>query len=151
EVHHITDEMVRDAPTFAQIAELLLGVLARGVPIAYNAQFDRAFLVAEFAAARVTPLNPTPALRNGVDWFDPLVWARELQQDEKSRSLSAVAERLGIEIGQAHRAADDAVAAGRVLREFLGDSRIPSTYAAFVREQRRLARVHRDERINWRG
>ena len=151
EVHHITDEMVRDAPTFAQIAELLLGVLARGVPLAYNAQFDRAFLVAEFAAARVTPLNPPPALRNGVDWFDPLVWARELQQDEKSRSLSAVAERLGIEIGQAHRAADDAVAAGRVLLSFASDARVPSTYAAFVREQRRLARVHKDERVHWRS
>jgi DNA polymerase-3 subunit epsilon len=150
-VHQISDEMVRDAPTFAQIAELLLGVLSRGVALAYNAEFDRAFLIAEFTAARVAPLNPPPALRKGVDWIDPLVWARELQQGEKSRSLSAVAERLGIEIGQAHRAADDAVAAGRVLREFLGDARVPSTYAAFVREQRRLARVHRDERINWRG
>jgi DNA polymerase III subunit epsilon len=151
EVHHISDEMVRDAPTFAQIAELLLDVLGRGVPLAYNAEFDRAFLIAEFSAAKVTPLHPPPALRNGVDWFDPLTWARELQQGEKSRSLSAVAERLGIEIGQAHRAADDAVAAGKVLRTFLSDSRVPSTYAAFVREQRRLARVHKDERINWRS
>lgn len=151
EVHHISDEMVRDAPTFAQIAELLLGVLGRGVPLAYNAAFDRAFLLAEFSAARVTPLNPPPALRNGVDWFDPLVWAREFQQGEKSRSLSAVAERLGIEIAQAHRAADDAVAAGRVLLSFLSDTRVPPTYAAFVREQRRLARVHKDERTNWRS
>lgn len=150
-IHHISDEMVRDAPTFAQITELLLPVLARGVPLAYNADFDRAFLVAEFAAARVSPLNPPPALRKGVDWVDPLTWARELQQGEKSRSLSAVAERLGIEIGQAHRAADDATAAGHVLRAFLSDSRVPTTYAAFVREQRRLARVHRDERVGWRG
>jgi DNA polymerase III alpha subunit (gram-positive type) len=82
---------------------------------------------------------------------DPLVWARELQQGEKSRSLSAVAERLGIEVGQAHRAADDATAAGYVLRAFLSDSRVPSTYAAFIREQRRLARVHRDERVVWRS
>jgi DNA polymerase III subunit epsilon len=151
EVHHISDEMVRDAPTFAQVAELLLGVLERAVPLAYNADFDRAFLVAEFAAAQLAPLTPPPALRKGVDWIDPLVWARELQQGEKSRSLSAVAERLGIEIGQAHRAADDAVAAGRVLLAMLGDARVPSTYAAFVREQRRLARVHRDERVHWRS
>jgi DNA polymerase III subunit epsilon len=151
EVHHITDEMVRDAPTFGQIAEPLLSVLSRGVPLAYNAEFDRAFLLAEFAASQVAPLKPPAALRKGVDWVDPLVWARELQQGEKSRALSAVAERLGIEIGQAHRAADDAVAAGRVLVALLSDTRVPSTYAAFVREQRRLARVHRDERINWRS
>lgn len=150
-VHHISDEMVRDAPAFAQIAEPLLAVLGRGVPLAYNADFDRAFLLAEFATARITPLNPPPALRKGVDWVDPLVWARELQQGEKSRSLSAVAERLGIEIGQAHRAADDATASGHVLRAFLGDSRVPNTYAAFIREQRRLARVHRDERVVWRS
>ncbi len=86
-----------------------------------------------------------------MDWIDPLVWARELQQGEKSRSLGAVAERLGIEIGQAHRAADDAVAAGRVLLAFMSDARVPTTYAAFVREQRRLARLHRDERIHWRS
>jgi DNA polymerase III subunit epsilon len=150
-VHHISDEQVKDAPTFAQLADQILAVLARGVPLAYNAEFDRAFLIAEFAASRVSPLNPPPALRKGVDWFDPLVWARELQQGEKSRSLSAVAERLGIEIGQAHRAADDAVAAGHVLRTFWSDSRVPTTYAAFVREQRRLARVHRDERVMWRS
>ena len=150
-VHHITDEMVRDAPTFAQIAEPLLAVLARGVPLAYNAEFERAFMLAEVAAARIAPLTPPPALRKGDDWVDPLVWARELQQGEKSRSLSAVAERLGIEIGQAHRAADDATAAGHVLRAFLSDSRVPSTYAAFVREQKRLARVHRDERVVWRS
>jgi DNA polymerase III subunit epsilon len=150
-VHHISDEMVKDAPTFAQIAEPLLAVLRRGVPLAYNAEFDRAFVLAEFAAARVAPLNPPPALRKGVDWVDPLVWARELQQGEKSRSLSAVAERLGIEIGQAHRAADDATASGHVLRAFLSDSRVPKPYGAFVREQRRLARVHRDERVVWRS
>jgi DNA polymerase III subunit epsilon len=150
-VHNISDEMVRDAPSFGQIAEQLLAVLGNGVALAYNAEFDKAFLTAEFAAAQLAPLHPPPALRKGVDWIDPLVWARELQQNEKSRSLSAVAERLGIEIGQAHRAADDAVAAGRVLLSMLGDTRLPSTYAAFIREQRRLARVHRDERVVWRS
>src|SRR3954471_1794249 len=150
-VHHISDEQVKDAPSFAQIADQISSVLSRGVPLAYNAEFDRAFLIAEFAAARVAPLKPPPALRQGVDWFDPLVWARELQQGEKSRSLSAVSERLGIEIGQAHRAADDAVAAGHVLRAFWNDARVPSTYAAFIREQRRLSRLHRDERANWRS
>jgi DNA polymerase-3 subunit epsilon len=150
-VHHITDDDVRDAPSFAQLAPQILAVLARGVPLAYNADFDRAFLLAEFAAAGVNVSSGPAGLRKGVDWFDPLVWARELQQGEKSRSLSAVAARLGIEIGQAHRATDDAVAAGRVLLAFLGDARVPRTYAAFIREQRRLARLHRDERAAWRS
>jgi DNA polymerase III subunit epsilon len=149
-VHNISDDDVRDAPPFAQVADQILAVLARGVPLAYNAEFDRAFLMAEFG--RVAGERPdVPALRNGVDWLDPLTWARELQQAEKSKSLSVVAERLGIEAGQAHRAVDDAHTAGRVLYAFFGDSRVPTSYAAFVQEQRRLGRVHKDERQFWKS
>jgi DNA polymerase-3 subunit epsilon len=150
-VHHISDDDVRDAPPFSGIMDRLVEVLGRGVPLAYNADFDRAFLMAEFARGGGLPMQPPPALRKGVDWVDPLTWARELQQAEKSKSLSLVAERLGIEIGQAHRATDDALAAGRVLQAFMTDSRVPVTYAAFVQEQRRLGRVHRDERQHWKS
>ena len=150
-VHNISEDDVKDAPPFAEIAERLMAVLARGIPLAYNAEFDRAFLMAEFARVAGPALEVPPALRKGVDWLDPLVWARELQQAEKSKSLSLVAERLGIEAGQAHRATDDAHTAGRVLQAFLGDSRVPASYAAFIQEQRRLGRVHKDERQFWRS
>jgi DNA polymerase III subunit epsilon len=150
-VHHISDDDVRDAPPFSGIMERLVEVLGRGVPLAYNAEFDRAFLMAEFARGGGLPMQLPPALRKGVDWLDPLTWARELQQAEKSKSLSLVAERLGIEIGQAHRATDDAQAAGRVLQVFMADTRVPASYGAFVQEQRRLGRVHRDERQHWRS
>lgn len=151
-VHNISDDDVRDAPPFAQVAEQILAVLGRGVPLAYNADFDRAFLMAEFGrVSQASERTDVPALRKGVDWLDPLVWARELQQAEKSKSLSSVAERLGIEAGTAHRAVDDAHTAGRVLHAFFGDSRVPTSYAAFVQEQRRLGRVHKDERQFWRS
>jgi DNA polymerase III subunit epsilon len=149
-VHNISDDDVRDAPSFAQVAAQIQAILARGVPLAYNADFDRAFLMAEFGRVSGERAD-VPALRKGVDWLDPLTWARELQQAEKSKSLSAVAERLGIEAGQAHRAVDDAHTAGRVLYAFFGDSRVPTSYAAFVQEQRRLGRVHKDERQFWRS
>lgn len=150
-VHNISDDDVKDAPSFAQVADQILAVLARGVPLAYNADFDRAFLTAEFGRASKTDRQDVPGLRKGVDWLDPLVWARELQQAEKSKSLSAVAERLGIEAGTAHRAVDDAHTAAKVLYAFFGDSRVPTSYAAFVQEQRRLRRVHKDERQFWRS
>lgn len=149
-VHNISDDDVRDAPPFADVAGPILEALTRGVPLAYNAEFDRAFLLAELARAKADRAD-VPALRKSVDWLDPLTWARELQQAEKSKSLSAVAERLGIEAGTAHRAVDDAHTAGQVLLRFLADSRVPTTYAAFVQEQRRLARVHKDERQFWRS
>ena len=70
---------------------------------------------------------------------------------EKGKSLGDVCARLGIEIGQAHRATDDAEAALHVLTRFWADPRVPKTYAAFIVEQRRLARLHDEERARWRG
>src|ERR1041384_4772224 len=36
-VHNISDDDVKDSPPFAQVADQILAVLARGVPLAYNA------------------------------------------------------------------------------------------------------------------
>lgn len=155
EVHKISDDDVRDKPSFAALAGEIMEVLRLGVPLGYNADFDRAFLLAELT--RAFPLGlpaeqTPPAVRQGVEWLDPLVWARELQRDEKSRSLSEVAARLGIELKQAHRATDDAEAALQVLVAMRGDPRVPATYGAFAQEQRRLNRQFREERARfWRN
>jgi len=114
------------------------------IPAAYNAAFDRAFLGAELARAGVL-------LARDVEWLDPLVWARELQQGEKSRALGEVAARLGIDLETAHRASADAEAALKVLFALGRDVRVPRTYAALVQEQRRLAMAQADERrMKWR-
>ena len=68
---------------------------------------------------------PLPAFRRNVEWVDPLVWARELQQGERSRALGEVAARLGIALENAHRASDDAEAALRVLLALGRDVRVP--------------------------
>jgi DNA polymerase-3 subunit epsilon len=151
-VHGIKDEDVRDKPSFAEVAEDVLEALAGAVPVAYNAEFDRAFLIAELSrAGRLSSASP-PACRKGVDWVDPLTWAREIHKAEKSKSLGEVCGRLGIEIGQAHRATDDAEATLRVLAAFATDSRVPDGYSAFVQEQRRLTRLQDEERsLRWRS
>jgi hypothetical protein len=61
-----------------------------------------------------------------------------------------VAERIGVALDKAHSAAHDAEAAARVHSVFLGDVRVPKTYAAFVQEQRRLARLHAEDRQFWK-
>lgn len=152
DVHKITDDDVKDAPSFAAVASEVVAALANCVPAAYNAAFDRAFLASEIARAGLSALGLPPALRKDVEWLDPLVWARELQQAEKSRALGEVAARLGIALENAHRASDDAEAALRVLLALGRDPRVPPTYAALVREQRRLAMDQADERrLRWRG
>jgi DNA polymerase-3 subunit epsilon len=92
-------------------------------------------------------------LASSVEWFDPLVWAREIHELEKSRSLVEVSARLGIVHENAHRATDDAEAALRVLYTFAKDMRVPKSYAGFAQEQRRLLRLQDEERNRqfWRN
>lgn len=151
QVHGIHDEDVQDKPAFAAIAREVLSVLQGHIPVAYNAEFDRNFLIAELGRASETLTPSPPAVRRGIEWIDPLVWARHLQREEKGKSLGEVAARLGIEIERAHRATDDAEAALLVLDKFVGDARVPRTYAAFVQEQKRLARAFAEERQHWRS
>jgi DNA polymerase-3 subunit epsilon len=153
DVHKITDDDVKDAPSFETVAHEIAAALAGYIPAAYNAAFDRAFLGNEIARANVAggvavvlPAVLPPALRRNVDWIDPLVWARELQQGERSRALGEVAARLGIALENAHRASDDAEAALRVMLALGRDVRVPPTYASLVQEQRRLAMAQADER-----
>jgi DNA polymerase-3 subunit epsilon len=145
DVHKITDDDVKDCPTFDQIAAEVAAALSEAIPSAYNAAFDRAFLTNELARVGHT-------LRRDVEWLDPLVWAREIQQEERSRALGEVAARLGVSLENAHRAADDAEAALRVLLALGRDPRLPRAYGALVQEQRRLALAQADERrMRWRG
>jgi DNA polymerase-3 subunit epsilon len=149
-IHHITDEMVADKPRFETVALEIASALKGRVPAAYNALFDRAFLMSEFSRAKVD-VTAVPALTREVEWLDPLVWARDIQDGEKSRSLGDVAARLGIALEKAHRAQDDAEAALRVLYALAGDARIPRAYGAMVQEQRRLSQVQADARRMWRS
>ena len=159
DVHHITDADVKDSPRFEAIAHEVSAALAGCIPAAYNAAFDRAFLHAEFgrvallAGQGMTPGATgvgAPGLRRDVEWLDPLVWAREIQREEKSKALGEVAARLGVKLETAHRAMDDAEAALLVFYKLAADMRVPRAYGAIVQEQRRLALLQQDERRFWR-
>jgi DNA polymerase-3 subunit epsilon len=148
-VHKIVDADVKDSPRFETVANEIAAALADSIPAAYNAAFDKAFITNEFARAghRAVPgVTVAPFLRRDVDWFDPLVWAREVHKQERSRALGDMATLLGIRLENAHRASDDAEAALMVLYALAKDVRLPRAYAAFVQEQRRLALAQADER-----
>lgn len=149
-IHGITDEMVKEKPRFEDVVSEIGQALRGCIPGAYNALFDRAFLMGEFARAKADT-SGIPALARDVEWVDPLVWARDIQHDEKSRALGDVAARLGVKLEQAHRASDDAEAALRVMFALGRDPRIPRAYGAMVQEQRRLSQAQADQRRNWRS
>jgi DNA polymerase III subunit epsilon len=158
QVHGITDDDVRESPRFEVIAHEIAAALGGCIPAAYNAAFDRAFLHAEFGRAALVAGQAfgaqrpdIPALRREVEWLDPLIWARELQREEKSKALGEVAARLGVKLETAHRAMDDAEAALLVFYKLAADTRMPRAYGALVQEQRRLGLLHQDERRFWRN
>jgi DNA polymerase-3 subunit epsilon len=150
-VHGITDEMVKDKPSFAEIAAEVAAALTGIVPAAYNAAFDRAFIAAELERAGFLREQLPAVLAHNVEWIDPLVWARELHELEKGKSLVEVSARMGVALETAHRATDDAEAALRVLYAFAKDIRVPKSYAGLAQEQRRLLRLQDEERNRWRN
>jgi DNA polymerase-3 subunit epsilon len=151
-VHGIFDADVADKPRFEEVAEEIRATLMDHLPLAYNAEFDRGFLREEFKRLDnpIAKSDLPPALSSDVTWLDPLDWARELQKEEKSRALGEVCARLGISLENAHRATDDAKAAGYVMAAFTKDSRVPRPYGACIKEQRRLSRLFEFERVRWR-
>jgi len=137
-VHKITDEELAGAPTFVQVLPELVEALRGHLPVAYNAEFDGRFLRAEIERSLKQVESPVPpALDPTVTWIDPLVWVRELMQEEKSKRLTDVTARLGISLEQAHRAAGDAEATGRVLLA-LAD-KLPRSYGELIRLQAQYA------------
>lgn len=137
-VHNISNEELAGAPTFVQVLPEIVAALRGHLAVAYNAEFDRRFLRAEIERTLQEVQAPVPpALDADVTWIDPLVWVRELMQDEKSKKLTDVTARLGISLEQAHRAAGDAEATGRVLLAIA--DRLPRSYGELIRLQAQYA------------
>ena len=110
EITSITDDMLVDQPTFRDIKWEVYGRMRDRIFVAFNADFDHGFLRAEMARAGLT-LPDVPIL-------DPLTWARALMPTQRRYKLVALCDKFGITLENAHRAVDDAEAAGRVLLRF---------------------------------
>jgi DNA polymerase III subunit epsilon len=127
----ITDEMVRDAPRFRQVAARLVGVLGGSTFVAHNAAFDWRFVVAELT------LCGSGSLRG--PQLCTVRLARKLLPQLSSRSLGSLIEYFGVPVNSRHRAEDDAVATARLLLRFidmLGERGVEDwpTLQAFLRK-----------------
>lgn len=109
-IHGITNEMVKDAPKFAEVLPKLLGVLDNCVVVAHNADFDLSFLQYEFEQCGMRfPKYPV---------IDTLKLARKSGRFEKNR-LGYIAQQLGINCDGWHRAMADTKMAEQILYHFL--------------------------------
>lgn len=114
-IHHITDEMVKDADTFEIVGQKFIEFCSGDVVlIAHNNDaFDFPFLTAEFNRAGL----PTPT------WpcIDSLKWARKYRSDLPRHNLQYLREIYGIESNQAHRALNDVVVMHKVFSLMIDD------------------------------
>lgn len=95
----ITDQMVADAPTFAQLADEVLSRLHGRLFVAHNARFDYGFLKNEFK-------------RLGLEFKAPVLCtvklSRRLFPQYSKHNLDALVERHGLHMPARHRALADA-------------------------------------------
>lgn len=95
----ISNDMVRDAPDFGEVAGELRAILDGALIVAHNARFDYAFLKQAFARMSVAFFAPTLCTAR---------LARELQPDLDSVSLDALTAHYGLRSKERHRALGDA-------------------------------------------
>lgn len=145
EIHHITDEMVRDAPTFPKIAPQLAAGLQMSDYAGYNVDFDLRVIEAEFA--RIT----TRKFING-----RVLDAFSIYRHYYPRSLSdAYREYTGKELEGAHDALRDSQATLEVIEQQLKrHADLPQTVEEIHRLYRETPQkgcVDPDGKLYWRN
>jgi DNA polymerase III epsilon subunit family exonuclease len=105
--HRITDDMLREAPPFEKIAADLRRFLAGTILVAQNAEFDLAFLNAEFGRAGMSRLA-VPAI-------DTIVLARRVKPGLSTYNLDSLALHFRVRVTERHRSIGDCEVTNEVL------------------------------------
>ncbi len=107
ELTGIHDDMIKDAPTFSEIADEIYGLLADSIFVAHNVPFDLGFLQGELGAA---------GYRNCVtESIDTVELSKVLMPMSTSYKLSDMSEMLGFEHENPHQADSDALVTSELL------------------------------------
>lgn len=122
-VHKITDEMVADKPSFAEISQKFIEFCdGDAVLIAHNNdRFDVHFLRNEFKRSQLE----MPSWQ----FLDTLVWARRYRPDLPKHSLQFLREIYGVPANNAHRALDDVIVLHKVFTMMIDDLGIEDAIA----------------------
>ncbi|QDB79593.1 hypothetical protein FE251_09570 [Georgenia wutianyii] len=109
-IHQITNEMVRNAPLFGDVAGEILSRLDGAVVVAHNAAFEERFLAAELSrvGARTSTM---PALCS--------LWLGKQTFNTPNYKLATLAEHAGIAMPDAHAALGDVRAVAGLLNRMM--------------------------------
>ncbi len=106
----ITYEMVSRSPSFSEVAKIIFEQLNGKVFVAHNAHFDYSFLKKEFEQV-------------GINWQSKKLCtvrlSRKIIPGLRSYSLGSLAESLGIQIPDRHRAGGDVAATAKIFDKLL--------------------------------
>ncbi len=106
----ITNQMVEEAPLFAEKAEEIAAHLQDAVFVAHNVNFDYSFVRNEFARCGISLRNRKLCTAR---------YARSLLKDQNGFSLNKLARRFKVNNEQPHRALSDALTAAEILHQLL--------------------------------
>ncbi|NYD98981.1 DNA polymerase-3 subunit epsilon [Kineosphaera limosa] len=120
-IHGISNDAVRNAPTFAEIVPELLARLEGAVIVAHNATFEEAFLASEFRRAGVHPTAPLPALCT--------LWLAQRTMPTPNHRLGTLCRYAQIPLVDKHAALGDMRATSALLPLLLHEVSQPLVYA----------------------
>ncbi len=109
ELTGITDEMLKDAPKLEEVLPKFMEFCGDRPLVAHNADFDIGFLKAACARMDI-PCNPTNLCT--------LIMSQNLMPQLKKFKLNIVADALSLPDFNHHRASDDAITVGHMLKRF---------------------------------
>jgi DNA polymerase-3 subunit epsilon len=109
-IHHITEEAVLSAPTFAEIAGDILKRFENRIVVAHHAAFEDKFLASEFKRAGIK-LPPIPALDT--------LWLTRQVVELPNYKMQTVIQNYGIEETDLHTALGDVRALAKILPTLL--------------------------------
>lgn len=110
----ISNDMVRNAPTFAEIVSDFLDFIGDSVLVAHNASFDMGFLNHEIGRVYPDYRVANPSLCT-------VQLSRKLLPNIRNHKLNTVADYFSIELLHHHRASDDARATAKIFVNLLRD------------------------------
>jgi DNA polymerase-3 subunit alpha (Gram-positive type) len=108
----ITDEMVRSAPKFSEVADAFLKFIGDSVLVAHNAGFDMRFLNHEVGRMYEDYRLRNPSLCT-------VQLSRKLLPDIENHKLKTLAEHFSVALVNHHRANEDAYATARIFINLL--------------------------------
>ena len=99
-IHGISDEMVKNKPGIGKVLPMFHRFAQNTVLVAHNAAFDMRMLQVSEADSGIRFVNPV---------LDTLLLSSVVHPSHSDQDISAIAERLGVEVHKRHTAMGDAM------------------------------------------